>query len=534
MAENTLKTIPGRGLGQMKVNDDLDKFMTGRIQPQAIPLEEAVLGAILIDTDAMPSVIEILRRETFYLKAHQTIFEVMSDLFGKQMPIDLLTVSESLKKSGKIEEIGGVGYLVNLSNKVGSAANIEFHARIITQKYIQRELIRVSTDVIRNSFEDSLDVLEILDEAEKGLYNITDQNLHTGYESLSSLVVQAQKEIESISEKGSELTGVSSGFKALDKLTNGWQPSDLIIVAARPGMGKTAFTLSMAKNAAEAGNAVAVFSLEMASLQLTQRLISGEAEIASGKLKSGKMDEDEWKRLHSGVDRLSQLPMYIDDTPAINIFELRAKCRRLKQNHDIKMIIIDYLQLMTSAPNEKRGNREQEISSISRALKALAKELSVPVIALSQLSRSVETRGGEKRPVLSDLRESGAIEQDADIVTFIYRPGYYQLTGGGGDAPEVPSDQAEIIIAKHRNGGLDTVLLKFRGEFTKFENLPESGFVGGDDVFGNNKNQYNTMITKQSRINSDNFGFDDPFTSSGPQPSTSPVDDFPADDSNPF
>jgi replicative DNA helicase len=480
--------------------------MTGRVQPQAIPLEEAVLGAILIDTDAMPSVIEILRKETFYLKAHQIIYEIMSDLFGKQLPIDLLTVTEALTKNKMIDDIGGTGYLIRLSNKVGSAANIEFHARIIAQKFIQRELIKVSTDIIRNSFEDSMDVLEILDEAEKGLYNITDQNLNTGYESLSSLVIQAQKEIESIAEKGSEITGVTSGFRKLDKLTNGWQPSDLIIVAARPGMGKTAFTLSMAKNAAQDGYPVAVFSLEMAAIQLTQRLISGEAEIGSSKLKSGKLDDEEWKRLHGAVDRLTSIPIYIDDTPAINVFELRAKCRRLKQNHDIKMIIIDYLQLMTSAPNEKRGNREQEISSISRALKALAKELNVPVIALSQLSRSVETRGGEKRPVLSDLRESGAIEQDADIVTFIYRPGYYQLTGG--EVSDTPSDQAEIIIAKHRNGGLDTVLLKFVGEFTKFENLPDSGFIGNDDVFGGSGSPYNTIIKMQSKINTDDIVFD--------------------------
>ncbi len=498
---NKLKTIPGGGFNPVKLDEDLNKIMTGRIQPQAIPLEEAVLGAILIDKDGMPSIVEILRRESFYLKSHQTIFETMLDLFGKQQPIDLLTVYESLNKQGKIDEVGGIAYLMELSNKVGSSANVEFHARIIAQKYIQRELIRVSTAVIKNSFEDSMDVLEILDEAERGLYSITDQNLNTGYLSLSALVIQAQKEIENISLRGSELTGVTTGFKGLDKLTNGWQPSDLIIVAARPGMGKTAFTLSMAKNAAAEGKAVAVFSLEMASIQLTQRLISGEAEISSGKIKSGKMDEDEWKRLHAAVDRLAQLPMYIDDTPAINIFELRAKCRRLKQNHDISLIIIDYLQLMAGAPNDKRGNREQEISSISRALKSLAKELHVPVIALSQLSRSVETRGGEKRPMLSDLRESGAIEQDADIVTFIYRPGYYQLEESGSF--DGPKDLAEIIIAKHRNGGLDTVNLKFIGEFTKFENYPEQGFQSGDSNPFSMDN-FNTMITRPSKINSGN------------------------------
>lgn len=502
---NKLKPITGGGYSPVKLDDDLNRVMTGRIQPQALPLEESVLGSILIDKDGMPTVVETLRKESFYLKAHQTIYEIMMDLFAKQQPIDLLTVHEALNKAGKLEEIGGLGYLIDLSNKVGSAANIEFHARIITQKYIQRELIRVSTEVIKNSFEDSMDVLEILDEAEKGLYNITDQNLNTGYESLASLVAQASKEIEATSKKGSELTGVPSGFKALDRMTNGWQQSDLIIVAARPGMGKTAFTLSMAKNAAASGQAIAVFSLEMASIQLVQRLISGEAEIPSGKLRNGKMDDAEWARLHAGVDRLAQIPIFIDDTPAINIFELRAKCRRLKQNHDIKMIIIDYLQLMTAAPNEKRGNREQEISSISRALKSVAKELHVPVIALSQLSRSVETRGGQKRPQLSDLRESGAIEQDADIVTFIYRPDYYGVEEGGGF--DAPKDVAEIIIAKHRNGGLGTVNLKFIGEFTKFEDLPDGGFMGGNNTNPFDTSNFNAMITRPSRLNvADDFG----------------------------
>ena len=496
MSDNRLKPIAGGGYSPLKVEDDLAKIMTGRIQPQAIQLEEAVLGAILIDKDGMPSVIEILRKESFYLQSHQLIFDVMTDLFGKQQPIDLLTVHEAVNKRGKLEEIGGVGYLIELSNKVGSAANIEYHSRIIAQKFIQRELIKVSTEVIKNSFEDTLDVLEILDEAERGLYNITDQNLNTGYKSISALVAQAQKEIEIISQRGSELTGVTSGFKSLDKMTNGWQPSDFIIVAARPGMGKTAYTLSMAINAAKAGKGVGVFSLEMASVQLVQRLISGEAEIQLSRLRNGKIEENEWPKLHAAVDRLSQLPIYIDDTPAINIFELRAKCRRLKQNHDISMIIIDYLQLMTAGPNDKRGNREQEISSISRALKSLAKELHVPVICLSQLSRAVETRGGEKRPQLSDLRESGAIEQDADIVQFIYRPDYYKIEEGGFDTPK---DLAEIILAKHRNGGLGTVNLKFVGEFTLFKDPVDEGFIDFSNSNPFDVNNFNTMITRPSR-----------------------------------
>ncbi len=500
MAEspNTLKALGGKITG-MRQEADLNQMIYGKVLPQAIPLEEAVLGGIMIDKDGFPSIIEILRPETFYLQAHQEIFQVMSGLFGKSQPIDLLTVHEALKKAGKLEEIGGISYLMNLTNKVSSAANIEFHARIIAQKFIQRELINISTKVIKDSFEDTKDVLELLDEAERGLYDITDQNLNTGYESLSSLAVKARKEIEAVSQKGSEMTGVTTGFSELDKMTNGWQPSDLIIVAARPGMGKTAFTLSLAKNAAESGKAVAFFSLEMANVQLVQRLISMEAEINSKKLRNGQLEEAEWKRLHEAVDKLSTVPIYIDDTPGINIFELRAKCRRLKQNHDISMIIIDYLQLMSGAPTEKRGNREQEISSISRSLKGLAKELHVPIIALSQLSRAVESRGGDKRPQLSDLRESGAIEQDADIVSFIYRPGYY-----GIDDKElsVPTDLTEIILAKHRNGGLGTVNLRFVPHFVKFEDPGDMEFNNDlSDLFNANPFGSGGIITRPSRIN---------------------------------
>lgn len=492
---NTLKAISNKLLA----NRGDSELIYGRVQPQAISLEEAVLGAIMIDKDGFPSIIEILRKESFYLEKNQTIFQVMSDLFGKSQPIDLLTVHEALKKGGELEAIGGIGYLMDLTNKVGSSANIEFHARIIAQKYIQRELIRVSTQIIHDSFEDTKDVLELLDEAERGLYDITDNNLNTGYESLASLAVKAQKEIEAVSQKGSDMTGVTTGFMELDKMTNGWQPSDLIIMAARPGMGKTAFTLSLAKNAAEAGKGIAFFSLEMASVQLVQRLISMEAEINSSKLRNGQMEEYEWRKLHAAVDKLSQVPIYIDDTPGINIFELRAKCRRLKQNHNISMIVIDYLQLMAGPPNGKNGNREQEISAISRALKGLAKELHVPVIALSQLSRAVESRGGEKRPQLSDLRESGAIEQDADIVTFIYRPGYYGVSEGESD---VPNDLTEIILAKHRNGGLGTVNLRFVPHFVKFEDPGEGGFNNDlNDVFNVNPFGSGGIITRPSKMN---------------------------------
>lgn len=497
MAEDRYTVRPLSAMhGGKKDKEDIHALLYGRVQPQAIQLEEAILGAIMLDKDALPSVVEILRPETFYTPAHQEIFDVMLQLFGKSQVIDLLTVHESLKKLDKLEEIGGINYLIELTNKVASAANIEYHARIVAQKFIQRELIRISSLVIKESFEDSKDVLELLDEAERNLYDITDKNLNTGYETLSALAVKAQKEIEIISQKGSEITGVPTGFADLDKITHGWQSPDLIIIAARPGMGKTAFTLSLAKNAAEHDYPIAIFSLEMANTQLVQRLIAMESEIDNSKLRNGQLEELEWTKLHKSVEKLSNLPIYIDDTPAINIFELRAKCRRLKQNHDIKLVIIDYLQLMTSAPNERRGNREQEISSISRALKALAKELQVPVIALSQLSRAVETRGGEKRPQLSDLRESGAIEQDADIVTFIYRPEYYNR---GDESFEGPPDLTEIIIAKHRNGSLGTVNLRFIKEFVKFTKMDDGGF---SDIPDFDPNPFGSgVITRSSRMN---------------------------------
>ncbi len=484
---------------------DVDPMLYGKIMPQALELEEAVLGAIMLDREAMSAVTEFLKPETFYLKAHQEIYEIMESLYNFQKPIDILTVREALNKADKIEVVGGISYLVQLTEKVASAANIEYHARILTQKYIQRELIRVSTDTIKDSFEDTKDVLELLDEAESKLFDITDKNLNTGFQKVASLAPEVLDEIDEISKREDGLTGVTTGFDGLDKLTNGWQPSDLIIIAARPGMGKTAFTLSIGKNAAEDGKGVAIFSLEMGAKQLTQRLISMEAELNSSKLRSGKLEDADWPRLHKAVEKLSTLPIFIDDTPAINIFELRAKVRRLKQNHNIEMVIIDYLQLMSAGPNSRRGNREQEISTISRALKGLAKEMNVPVIALSQLSRAVESRTGEKRPQLSDLRESGAIEQDADIVTFIYRPGYYGFTD---DDPA--GNLAEIIISKHRNGALDTVKLSFLQDYVKFVEY-QGGFQSFGDIITDpfaNENDARQFMKKPSRMNDDEMDFE--------------------------
>ena len=484
---------------------DVDPMLYGKVMPQAMELEEAVLGAIMLDREAMSSVTEFLKPETFYLKAHQEIYSTMESLYNYQKPIDILTVREALNKAEKIEEVGGISFLVGLTEKVASAANIEYHARILTQKYIQRELIRISTDTIQDSFDDTKDVLELLDEAESKLFDITDKNLNTGFQKISSLAPQVLDDIDEISKRPDGLTGVTTGFDGLDKLTNGWQKSDLIIIAARPGMGKTAFTLSIGKNAAEEGKGVAMFSLEMGAKQLTQRLISMDAELNSSKLRSGKLEDSDWPMLHKAVEKLSTLPIYIDDTPAINIFELRAKVRRLKQNHNIELVVIDYLQLMSAGPKSKGGNREQEISAISRALKGLAKEMNVPVIALSQLSRAVESRSGDKRPMLSDLRESGAIEQDADIVTFIYRPGYY-----GFNEDDPAGNLAEIIVAKHRNGSLDTVKLSFLQDYVKFAEY-QGGFQSFGDIVTNpfdEETSAQQFMKRSSKINEDEMDFD--------------------------
>lgn len=489
-----------------RVEDDSNVMAFGRVQPQATQLEEAVIGAIMIDKDALAVVINILKPESFYKPQHQLIYKCMLLLFEKTQPIDLLTVHESLKKAGELDNAGGIHYLVELSNKVGSAANIEYHARIIAQKHIQRELIRIGTSTVSGAFDETMDVFDLLDETERNLYDVTQGNLNRGYESLGALAAKAQKHLEEVSQKEEGLTGVPSGFTALDRVTSGWQPSDLIILAARPGMGKTSFVLGLARNAAFDHNMpVAIFSLEMASQQLVTRLLSLEAEIEGTKMRNGRLEPQEWTKMHQVIERMADVPIYIDDTPGINIFELRAKCRRLKMHHDIRMIIIDYLQLMSGRSDNKTGNREQEISSISRALKGLAKELNIPVIALSQLSRAVETRGGAKRPMLSDLRESGAIEQDADIVTFIYRPDYYELEGGADET--VPKGTVEIIIAKHRHGPLDTVQLKFVDKYAKFTELDDFDFtrlrnempMPIQNNFGN--------ITRPSKMNDDDVPF---------------------------
>ena len=465
---------PNRVTNSRQKNAEVISLERGKIPPQAVELERVVLGAMLIDKKGVDEVIDMLHEDVFYVDAHQKIFSAIHELFQDTKPIDLLTVSNLLKQRKHHESVGGDFYLIELTRGVGSSAHIEYHARIILQKYVQRSLIKISTQLIEEAYEDSQDVFDLLDQAEARLYDITQGNLKRSAESAQDLVIQAKKKIEEISNKDG-LSGVPSGFEKLDEVTSGWQPSDLIIIAARPGMGKTALTLSIARNiAVNKGLPVAFFSLEMSSVQLITRLISSETGLSSEKLRTGKLEKHEWEQLNVKVKTLEKAPLYIDDTPSLSIFDLRAKARRLASQHDIKLVIIDYLQLMTIGSTQKAGNREQEISTISRNLKALAKELNVPVIALSQLSRAVETRGGSKRPLLSDLRESGAIEQDADIVSFIYRPEYYKIEEWDDEQQSPTEGQAELIIAKHRNGGLDNIRLKFIGSLGKFENLDNS------------------------------------------------------------
>lgn len=481
----------------------------GKLPPQAIEVEEAVLGALMLDRDSLATVIDSLKEETFYKLEHQKIFAAIHTLFGKSQPVDILTVIQELKKRNELDLVGGPVYITSLTQRVASTANIEFHTRILNQKQIQRELISVSSEICKNAFEESTDALMLLDEAEQKLFSIAEGNIRKNFSKMSDLISEAKKQIEKAGQQPDGISGVPSGFLALERITGGWQRSDLIILAARPGMGKTAFVLSMARNAAvNHRKPVALFSLEMSSIQMVMRLISSETGLNNEKLKRGDLKEHEWHQLDAKVRELTEAPLYLDDTPSLSIFELRAKARRLKANHDIQLIIIDYLQLMTSGTDSRGGNREQEISMISRSLKSIAKELDIPVIALSQLSRNVEQRGGSKVPQLSDLRESGAIEQDADMVLFIYRPEYYHIEDSDG---KDTSGLAEIHIAKHRNGALGVVELNYIKELVKFTDRSytgtpsiASGSLGPNADFDNNQP---TMIVP-SRMNNDNWETD--------------------------
>jgi replicative DNA helicase len=459
---------------------DLSTMVYGKVPPQAKDLEEAVLGAMMLEKGAFDTVIEILKPECFYVDAHQRIFRAMTSLANKSQPIDMLTVVEELRFKEELDMVGGPYYVTKLTNAVVSSANIDAHARIILQKFIQRELIRISGEIIGDAYEDSTDVFDLLDQAESKIYEVTSNHLKNNYESIDSVLVKTIQRIEDLRHRNEDITGVPSGFPSLDRVTYGWQNTDLIILAARPAVGKTALALNLARNAAlhpTKPTPVAVFSLEMSAGQLVQRILSAESEIWLEKISRGKMEEHEMKQLYQkGIQRLAQAPIFVDDTAALNIFELRAKCRRLKNLNNIGMIIIDYLQLMSGTGENRNGNREQEISTISRGLKALAKELQVPIIALSQLSREVEKRkDGNKMPQLSDLRESGAIEQDADMVCFIYRPEYYDVTQN--EMGESNRGETHIRIAKHRNGTLETIKLRAMLHIQKF--VDDEGGDGG-------------------------------------------------------
>ncbi len=440
----------------------------GRVPPQAIEVEQAVLGSMLIDREAVPKVLEVLDQESFYRDAHAKIFQAMTALFERSEPIDVTTVAEELRRRGQLDAVGGALYLTELTMKITSAANVEAHAYIVLEKAILRKLIEASTNIAKRSYNPAEDPLELLDEAEQRIFQIAERRLKRSSLSLTRAISDTLEMLERIHGQRGGVTGVPSGFARLDDLTGGFQPSDLIIIAGRPSQGKTALALSIARNASvEHGVPVGMFSLEMASQQLVLRLLAAEARVDAHKLRTGRLSDEEWPKLSTKVHRLAEAKIFIDDTPALGILELRAKARRLKAEHNIGLVIVDYLQLM-QGPRDAE-NREKEISMISRSLKALAKELNTPVIALSQLSRAVEARSG-RRPVLSDLRESGAIEQDSDVVIFVHRPELYGerfLEDGQTPAEGI----AEIIIGKQRNGPTGTIQLAFVKEYARFENL---------------------------------------------------------------
>lgn len=476
------KTLGSRGRKSKETQEDMLP-LEGRMPPQAVEIEVAVLGAILVERDAYSRVSEVLSPESFYVKAHEEIYRAMTRLALEQRPIDMLTVSEELRRMELLETVGGIGYITSLTLKVMSAGNIEAHAQVLAGKYLSRRLIGFSSSILKDAYDDTEDVHEQLQRAEGRLFEIAQTKDSKDFQEISPLVKEALNEIQHAANQASGISGLASGFDGIDELTSGWQKSDLIIIAARPAMGKTAFVVSMAKNMAiDLNIPVALFNLEMSAVQLVKRVLSNVAEVDGQKIKSGRLDAGEWEQLTSQLKLLESAPLYINDTPSLSVFELRSKARRLVREFGVKLIIIDYLQLM-NASGMGFGNREQEVSIISRSLKMLAKELKIPIIALSQLNRGVENRQGDansKRPQLSDLRESGAIEQDADIVCFIHRPEYYKITQDPNTGEDLRG-LGEFIIAKHRNGPVGDVRLRFKSDFAKFSNYNRGGTpMGGD------------------------------------------------------
>ena len=463
------------------------------VQPQAVEIERVVLGALMVDSDAFSVVSELLKPETFYEPRHQKIYDAIRNMNMDERPVDIMTLNDELSKMGEIDKVGGVDYLMEISSQVASAAHVESHARILAEKYMQRQLIHFAGDIETKAYDSSVDVDELMQQAEGSLFQISQNNMKQDFTQVAPVVKNAVEILQRAASNKGGLTGIPTGYTGMDEITSGWQASDLVIIAGRPAMGKTSFALSIAKNVAvDYGVPIGFFSLEMNNVQLVNRLISNVCEVSGRKILNGQLDPSDWERLDKRIGRLTDAPIYVDDTPGLSVFELRTKARRLVREKGVKIIMIDYLQLM-NANGMKFGSRQEEVSTISRSLKGLAKELDIPVLALSQLSRNVENREGleGKRPQLSDLRESGAIEQDADMVLFVHRPEYYHIYQDekGNDL----HGMAQIIIAKHRKGSTGDVLLNFRGEFTRFQDPTEAATSspvadGGGEIIGSRMN----------------------------------------------
>ena len=463
------------------------------VQPQAVEIERVVLGALMVDSDAFSVVSELLKPETFYEPRHQKIYEAIRNMNMDERPVDIMTLNDELSKMGEIDKVGGVDYLMEISSQVASAAHVESHARILAEKYMQRQLIHFAGDIETKAYDSSVDVDELMQQAEGSLFQISQNNMKQDFTQVAPVVKNAVEILQRAASNKGGLTGIPTGYVGMDEITSGWQASDLVIIAGRPAMGKTSFALSIAKNVAvDYGVPIGFFSLEMNNVQLVNRLISNVCEVSGRKILNGQLDPSDWERLDKRIGRLTDAPIYVDDTPGLSVFELRTKARRLVREKGVKIIMIDYLQLR-NANGMKFGSRQEEVSTISRSLKGLAKELDIPVLALSQLSRNVENREGleGKRPQLSDLRESGAIEQDADMVLFVHRPEYYHIYQDekGNDL----HGMAQIIIAKHRKGSTGDVLLNFRGEFTRFQDPTEAAASspaadGGGEIIGSRMN----------------------------------------------
>jgi replicative DNA helicase len=441
----------------------VSELWNDRTPPHNIEAEQAVLGAIFLEPEAMSTAAEYLLPEDFYRASHQRIFEVMLTLSDKGEPIDLVTVTTALSNNKVLEEVGGVSYLTDVANSVPTAANIMYYTKIVSEKSTLRSLIRTATNIVTTGYEEEDDLEDVLNSAEKDILEVSQRKNSSAFKSIKDVLIDVYDNIEQLHNSEGGTTGIPTGYRDLDKITSGFQRNDLIIIAARPSMGKTAFALNIAQNVAvHTDENVAIFSLEMGADQLVSRMLCAEGNIDAQRLRTGNMEADDWNKLTMAMGSLSNAGIYIDDTPGIRVSEIRSKCRRLKQEHGLGMILIDYLQLIQGSANSKE-NRQQEVSEISRSLKGLARELNVPLIALSQLSRGVESRQ-DKRPMMSDLRESGSIEQDADIVGFLYRDDYY-------DQESENQNIIEIILAKQRNGPVGTVELAFVKEYNKFVDL---------------------------------------------------------------